>query len=129
MRNVPGLNSRSGERGAVSIKALLSILLAGIAVFVVLKIVPVYTEQRSLLYDIDELARVSALRNYKGEKISQSIKNLHQQYDLPEDSIKLVEHDRVVKIEVDYSKDIDFLVTSYKWQVDYTSEGKNTLKD
>jgi hypothetical protein len=129
MRNVSGLNSRSSERGAVSIKALLGILIVGVASFIVIKIVPIYTEQRNLIYDVDELARVAAVRNYKDEKINKDIQKIREQYDLPEDSIRLVEHDRIVKIEIDYSKDIDLLVTSYKWQVDYTSQGKNTLRD
>jgi hypothetical protein len=129
MRNAHSLDSRSDERGAVSIKALLGILIAGAATFVMIKIVPIYTQQRSLIYDVDELARVAAVRNYKDDKISKDIQKIQEQYDLPADSIRLVERDRVVKIEVDYSKDIDLLVTSYKWHVGYTSEGKNTLKD
>jgi hypothetical protein len=127
MRNVVVTQSRSGERGAVSIKAVAGILIAAVILFVVIRFVPVYTEQRSLMYDLDELARIASVRNYKGERIAQDIEKLRSSYNLPEDSIRLVTADRTVKIELAYTKEIDLLVTKYNWEVDYTAEGRDTL--
>lgn len=112
------------ERGAISIKALLTLLLAAIAIFVVVNFVPVYVEQRQVLFEVEELARVAAVRSYKDERINQDIKKIRGEFNLPDDSISLVSRDKGVQIVVGYSKTIDLLVTTYTWRVDHTAVGK-----
>lgn len=117
-------HQRSAERGAISIKALLGLAIAGVAIFAVIKFVPVYVEQQQLIHEVDELARTAAVRGWRDDRIALDVKRLRSEYSLPEDSINFVSKDRRVQVIVGYRRDIDLLVTSFIWQVDYTANGK-----
>lgn len=124
MKNEAVVNSRAGERGAISIKTLFMFLVAATGVFLVIKIAPVYIEQKKVSYAVDELARVAAVRGWKEDKINQDIKRLSGEYDLPDGSINFTARERNVQIVVGYHRDIDLLVTTYTWQVSYTTIGR-----
>src|SRR3982751_6694546 len=124
MRNVSGDNVRAGERGAISIKALLTMVLVVSALFILIKIGPVYIEQRKVTHDLDELARIAAVRGWKEDKISQDANRIRGEYELPEGCINVTAHDRKVQIVLGYTRAIDLLVTTYNWQVAYTAIGK-----
>lgn len=117
-------NSSCSERGAISIKALLALSIAAVAVFTLIKFVPVYVEQQQLIHEVEELARTAAVRGWRDDKIALDVKRLRSEYSLPDDSINFVSKDRRVQVVVGYKRDIDLLVTSFTWQVDYTANGK-----
>jgi hypothetical protein len=112
-----------GERGAVKIQTILVLVAVAIVAFVVLKITPVYIEERKVIHDVDEIARISAVRGYKDDKVARELNKILGDHGLPEDSIKFNVKDRRVKITVGYKRDIDFLVTNYTWQVNHEVEG------
>lgn len=125
MNRVRQDKARAGERGAVSIKTIFIMLVAGAVLFAVMKFVPVYVEQNKLLHDIDELARVAALRGYKEEKINMDIERIRGEYELPKGSINMVAGaDKKVEITVQYTRSIDLLVATYEWQVEHKARGK-----
>ena len=62
-------DQRAGEYGAVSIKTLLVLFLAGVVIFAVIKFVPVYTEKRQIIFDVEELANKSAVRNMREDDV------------------------------------------------------------
>jgi hypothetical protein len=124
MRDGLNRNARAGERGAISIKALLMLFAVGVVAFVIIKFVPVYVEQRKLMWDVEELARIAAVRNWKEDKIEPEVKKIRGTYDLPDGSINVVKHDRDVQIKVGYIRAIDLVVTTYDWKVDRTIVGK-----
>ena len=124
MRDGLNRNARAGERGAISIKTLLILFVVGVVAFVVIKFVPVYVEQRKLMWDVEELARIAAVRNWKEDKIEPEVKKIRGTYDLPDGSINVVKHDRDVQIKVGYIRAIDLVVTTYDWKVDRTIVGK-----
>jgi hypothetical protein len=124
MRDVLNDNARAGERGAISIKALLTLFTLAIATFLVIKFAPVYIEQRKLMYEVEELARIIAVRNWKEEKIDPEVKKIRGNYDLPDGSINVVKRDRDVQITIGYIKTVDLLVTIYDWKVDRIIIGK-----
>ncbi len=116
---------RASERGAVKIQTVLTLVLLAIATFIVIKIAPVYIEQRSVTIQADELARITAVRALKKEEVQKNIDKLRGEYDLPEGSIKLVsQREDHAQIDVKYRRTIDFLVTTYDWDVQYTASGK-----
>jgi hypothetical protein len=115
---------RDGERGAISIKALLGLVLAAVAIFATIKFVPVYVEQQQVKHEVDELANKAAVRGWKDDTIEKEFKRLRTDYNLPDGSINFVSQNRHVQVVVGYKRDIDLLVTSYTWQVDYTAIGK-----
>lgn len=118
-------DSRAGERGAVNIKTLLTFIVVGVVIFAAIKIIPVYTEQRQIIYDVDEMAQKASVRNLKEDEVKKAIEALRVKYELPEGSIKLDSFaSNKVQITLGYTRVIDFLVTSYNWPVIYTANGK-----
>jgi hypothetical protein len=119
------LDSRAGERGAVSIKTLLTFAAIGIILFVAIKMIPVYAEQRQVIFDVDEMAQKASIRNLKEADVKKAIEALCTKYDLPEGSIKLDSFvENKVQISLGYNRVIDLLVTSYNWPVTYVATGK-----
>jgi hypothetical protein len=118
-------DGRAGERGAVTIKTIVVVFFLLCVVFVGIKMVPVYVEQRKVIYDVEELARIATVRGYKDERIAPEIAKIRTTYDLPEGSINLLE--RVgpgVQITVNYTRSVDLLVTTYDWKVEHRIVGK-----
>jgi len=125
MSNATGADARPRERGAISIKVLLTLMLLGIAAFTVIKIAPVYVEEQKVVHDVNELARIAAVRGWKEDKINQDIKRLSDEYSLPDNGINFISRgDKGVQIAVSYQRDIDLLVTTYSWKVAYTAVQK-----
>lgn len=126
MSNISGPNARPRERGAISIKVLLALVMVGIAAFTVIKVAPVYIDERQLKFKVDDLTNKSAVRNSKEEDINKAIAAIRKEYSLPENSINIVSREPGrVNISLTYQKDIDLLVTTYQWKVNYTSAGKD----
>ncbi len=125
MSKVTGFESPEGERGAVKITSVLLLLVLLAVTFTVIKIVPVYTEERQLTHDVNELARISSVRNYKLDQVEKGIERLRVEYELPENSITLVSHaQNQVQIDIKYNRVINLLVTTYDWKVAYSAKGK-----
>ncbi|HKQ07267.1 MAG TPA: hypothetical protein VJ464_19230 [Blastocatellia bacterium] len=117
--------SRARERGAVSIKTIVILFVLFCAAFLMLKLVPVYVEQRKVIFDVEELARIATVRSFKDERIVPEITKIRSTYELPEGSINLMQ--RVgpgVQIGVNYTRSVDLLVTTYSWKVEHTVVGK-----
>jgi hypothetical protein len=86
---------------------------------------PVYIEQQKVVHDVNELARIAAVRGWKEDRIAQDIKRLNGEYNLPEDGINFISRgEKGVQIAVSYQRNIDLLVTTYSWKVDHTALGK-----
>ncbi|HJQ71427.1 MAG TPA: hypothetical protein VKA70_20785 [Blastocatellia bacterium] len=125
MSNVDGNRPREGERGAVKITTILLLVILMALTFAVIKVAPVYTEEQQLTHELDELARISAVRNYKPEQIEKGIEKLRTEYELPENSITLTTHaQNQVQIDLKYNKVINLLVTTYDWKVQHSAKGK-----
>ena len=126
MSNIIGRDSRPGERGAVSIKTALALVIVAVVAFGVIKIAPVYIEQQRVVHEVNELARVAAVRGWKDDKINQDIKRISIEYTLPDNGINFVgKSEKGVQITVAYQRNIDLLVTTYEWKVDHTVIGKD----
>lgn len=126
MSNITGTHVRHRERGAISIKNLLALLLVVAAALVLIKVTPVYVDERQVIYKVEDLANKSAVRNSKEDDIKKAIEMIRKEYDLPENSINLVSREAgKVKISVNYQRNIDLLVTTYQWKVDHNAAGKD----
>jgi hypothetical protein len=102
------------------------LVLLSAVTFTVIKITPVYIDERQITYRVDELANKSAVRNSKEDDINKAIDAIKRDYNLPENSINLVSRETgKVNISVTYHKDLDFLVTTYQWKVNHTAAGKD----
>ena len=113
------------ERGAVKIQVILIFVALAVVAFVVIKIAPVYIDERQVIYKVDDLANKAAVRNLKEDDINKGIERIRQEYGLPQDSIKLAAREaNRTRIAVSYSIAIDFLITTFNWKVDYVADGK-----
>lgn len=118
-------DSRAGERGAVTIKTLFTFLAVGVVIFSAIKIVPVYTEKRQVIFDVEEIAQKASVRGLKEEDIKKGIEGIRTKYELPEGSIKISSYSQnQVQITLGYTRMIDFIVTNYAYSVDYIANGK-----
>jgi hypothetical protein len=125
MSNTDGMKSREAERGAIKITTVLLVFFLFAITFAVIKIAPVYSEERQLTHEIDELARISAVRNYKKDQVEKGIEKLRTDFGLAENSIVLTSHaQNQVQIDVKYNKVINLLVTTYDWKVQHSAKGK-----
>ena len=125
MSNLDGMKSREDERGAVKISTVLLVLILLVVTFAVIKIAPVYAEERQLTHEIDELARISAVRNLKKDQVEKGIEKLRTDFGLAENSIVLTSHaQNQVQIDIKYNKVINLLVTTYDWKVEHSAKGK-----
>ena len=126
MSNVKCTDARPRELGAISIKAVLMLLLVAIVAFIVIKIAPVYVDERQLTYKVEDLANKSAVRNSKEVDIKKAIEAIRVEYDLPENSINIVSRETgKVQISINYQRSIDLVVTTYQWKVAHTAAGKD----
>lgn len=118
-------NTNSGERGAVTIKAVLTLAFLATVIFVTIKIVPVYIQQRELIHEVDEIARRAALGSVGQDRILREIERVRAEYRLPEGSINLSSSGRdAADVALKYNVPIDFFVTTYIWEVDYKATSK-----
>lgn len=125
MSNMDGMKSCQAERGAVKISTVLLVFFLLAITFAVIKIAPVYSEERQLTHEIDELARISAVRNYKIDQVEKGIEKLRNDFGLAENSIVLTSHaQNQVQIDMKYNKVINLLVTTYDWKVQHSAKGK-----
>jgi uncharacterized membrane protein len=119
------IDGRASERGAVKIQTILAFALIGIAAFVILKVAPIYIEQRSIQTQVDELARLSAVRSYKQDQVNKGIATIITEYSLPEGSVTIVAlAENKVQLKLQYTRTIDFLVAQWDWAVSYTADGR-----
>ena len=126
MSNVTCTDARSPELGAISIKAALMLVLVAIVAFLLIKIAPVYVDERQITFKVEDLANKSAVRNTKEVDIQRAIESITKEYDLPENSIKLVSREQgKVQISLNYQRSIDLVVTTYEWKVAHTAAGKD----
>lgn len=126
MSNVTCTDARPPELGAISIKAVLMLVSLAIVAFMVIKIAPVYVDERQITFKVEELANKSAVRNSKEVDIQRAIEAITKEYELPENSIKLVSREQGrVQISLNYQKTIDLVVTTYEWKVAHTAAGKD----
>lgn len=126
MSNATCADSRPRERGAISIKTLLLLVLIAVVAFMVVKLAPAYIEQQKVVHDVNELARIAAVRGWKEDKINNDIKRLSVEYNLPDTGINFVtRNDQGVQIAISYQRKIDLLVTTYQWKVNQTVLGKD----
>jgi uncharacterized membrane protein len=117
--------SGAGEHGAVTIKAVLVVALLGAAVFLVVKIAPVYVDEREAIFKVDELANKAAVRNMKEPEIQKWVADLEKELNLPEGSVTISSaQENRAKIVLAYTVPIDLLVTTYNWRVEHTAMGK-----
>lgn len=118
------------QRGGGGLKAILYTAVLLIAVFVCFKIVPPYVSDYQLNDKMQEQARFAVVNRYTDEQIRDNIFKVVQDLDISgvkREDIKVVVTQSVVKITVDYSVPVDFMVFSTELHFTPSSENKSLM--
>jgi hypothetical protein len=121
---------RRAERGDGRLKAILYSAVLLIAVFVCFKIVPPYVNEYQLTDKMQEQARFAIVNHYTDEQIRDNIFKVAQDLDIEtvkREDIKVVATQSVVRISVDYSVPVDFMVYSTELHFTPTSENRSIM--
>jgi archaellum component FlaF (FlaF/FlaG flagellin family) len=122
--------SLESQRGEGKLKALVYLAILIIAVFVAIKIVPVYVAEYQLKDKITEQARFAVVNRYSDEQIKDSIFRTIQDLDIPakRDDVKVAATNHGLMISVNYTVPVDLLVYQTELNFSPSSEGIDLMK-
>ena len=127
-RNI-GKSLRS-ERGEGRLKAIVYFAILIGAVFVAVKVVPVYVAEYQLKDKITEQARFAVVNRMNDDQIKDSIFRTIQDLDIPakRDDVKVANTNHGIAISVNYTVPVDFLVYQTELNFSPSSEGIDLMK-
>lgn len=108
------------ERGEGRAKAITWTLIFLAAIYMAIKIVPPYVSQYQLRDKMQEEARFAVVTRHTEEQIREVVWKEMQDLDIPakREDIKIVATQQVVKIALDYTVPVDFMV--YKTELHFS---------
>jgi hypothetical protein len=122
--------SKGAQRGEGRLKAIIYTLILAAAVYVAIKVVPIYVAEYQLRDKIAEQARFAVVNKYTDEQIKDVLFKTIQDLDIPakRDDIKVIPNGRGMIISVNYSVPLDLAV--YKTELDFSpsAEGIDIMK-
>jgi len=128
--NRQSYSSRSAERGAGKLKAIIYFAILIVAVFVAFKTVPSYVAEFQLKDKMSEQARFAVVNRYTEDQIKDNIFRTIQDLDIPakRDDVKVANTSHGIEISVNYTVPVDLLV--YKTDLNFatSSEGRDYMK-
>ncbi|MGB2679294.1 MAG: DUF4845 domain-containing protein [Candidatus Acidiferrum sp.] len=128
--SLPLQTSRRSQRGEGKLKALIYTVILVTAVFLAVKLVPLYVAEYQLQDKMNEQAKFAIVNHYSEDQIRDILMKVIQDLDIPatRDDIKLTSTNHGVSVSVSYTVPVDFLV--YKTDITFspTSEGLDILK-
>ena len=123
-------NSKGGQRGEGRLKAIIYTLILAAAVYVAIKVVPIYVAEYQLKDKISEQARFAVVNKYTDDQIKDILFKTIQDLDIPakRDDIKVMPNGRGLTISVNYTVPVDLAV--YKTELNFSpsSEGIDIMK-
>ena len=128
--SLPLQTSRRSQRGEGKLKAIIYTVILVTAVFLAVKLVPLYVAEYQLQDKMNEQAKFAIVNHYTEDQIRDILMKVIQDLDIPakRDDIKLTSTNHGVSVSVSYTVPVDFLV--YKTDITFspTSEGLDILK-
>lgn len=122
--------ARRTEQGEGRLKALVYFAFLIVAVFVAIKVVPLYVADYQLKDKMTETAKFAIVNRYTPEQIRDNIFHTIQDLDIPakRDDVKVENTSHGIAISVNYTVPVDFLV--YKTDMNFatSSEGRDYMK-
>lgn len=118
------------QRGEGRLKGLLYLAFLIIAVFVAIKVVPVYVADYQLKDKMSEQAKFAIVNRYTEDQIKDNIFRTIQDLDIPakREDIKVTNTNHGLAIGVQYTVPVDFMVYKTDLNFDTSSEGRDYMK-
>ena len=122
--------SLRSERGEGRLKAIVYFAILIGAIFVAVKVVPVYVAEYQLKDKITEQARFAVVNRMNDDQIKDSIFRTIQDLDIPakRDDVKVANTNHGIAISVNYTVPVDFLVYQTELNFSPSSEGIDLMK-
>ena len=123
-------NSPHSQHGGARLKAIIYFAILIAAIFVAVKIVPVYVAEYQLKDKITEQARFAVANRYSDEQIRESIFRTIQDLDIPakKEDVKVAATNHGLQISVSYTVPVDFLVYQTEINFSPSAEGVDYMK-
>ncbi|MGB7515125.1 MAG: hypothetical protein WBR14_27525 [Candidatus Acidiferrum sp.] len=123
-------SSRRKQRGEGTLKALVYLAFLVVAVFVAIKVVPLYVADYQLKDKMTEQAKFAIVNRYTPDQIRDNIFHTIQDLDIPakRDDVKVENTNHGIEISVAYSVPVDFWVYKTDLNFDTSSEGRDYMK-
>jgi hypothetical protein len=120
---------RRAERGAVTLKTVVLVALAALAIYLAFKLVPPYVSEYQLQDKMQELARFGIVNRYSDEQIRDNVFKVAQDLDLPakREDIKVTVTQSIVRISLEYTVPVDLLFYSTELHFSPSSENKSIM--
>jgi len=123
-------DSKRSQRGEGKLKAIVYTVILAAAVYVAVKVVPVYVAEYQLKDKISEQARFAVVNRYNEEQVRDIIFKVIQDLEIPakREDIKVQSTNNGMRISVSYTVPVDLAV--YKTELNFSpsSEGIDLLK-
>jgi hypothetical protein len=122
--------SLRSQRGEGKLKAIIYLGILIAAVFIAVKVVPVYVAEYELKDKITEQARFAIVNRLTEDQVKDSIFRTIQDLDIPakRDDVKVANTNRGVQISVNYTVPVDFVVYQTEINFSPSSEGIDYMK-
>ena len=128
--SLPLQTSQRSQRGEGRLKAIIYTVILVTAVFLGIKLVPIYVAEYQLQDKMNEQAKFAVVNRYTEDQIRDIIFKVIQDLDIPatRDDIKMASTNHGVSISVSYTVPVDFFV--YKTSITFSpkSEGLDIMK-
>ena len=123
-------SSLRSERGEGRLKALIYFAILAAAVYVAVKIVPVYVADYQLKDKMTEQARFAVVNRYTEDQIKDNIFRTIQDLDIPaqREDVKVATTNHGLQISVNYKVPVDFLIYKTEMNFSPSSEGIDIMK-
>jgi hypothetical protein len=119
-----------GQHGGGGLKAILYTAVLILAVFIAYKLLPPYVAEYQLADKMQEQARFAVVNRYTDEQIRDNVFKVAQDLDIEEvkrEDIKVTATQSIVKISVDYSVPVNFMVYSTELHFSPSSENRSIM--
>ncbi len=112
------------QRGEIPIGCFIGLIVLALAVMVGIKTVPVMTRMGELDKTITTMADRANVRGYTDERIERTILEKAQEVgiDLPPEQVKVERTSHRIRVQVEYSVDLDFPFYTYHWEKNLNEE-------
>lgn len=108
---------RSSERGEGMLRLVVFLGLLGIGGYLAIENVPTYFAIQNLKHDLGELARGTGVQGMPIDRVAPQATKIARQYDIPPNDVKVEQDGKGIRITLNTTKQLNFIVTSYDWHV------------
>ena len=126
----PAKGPQRRQRGAGKLKAIFYTAILVVGVFMAFKIVPLYVANYQLKDKMGEQARFAVVNRYADDQIRDVIFKTVQDLDIPakREDIKVEHTNHGLRISLDYTTPVDFMVYQTDWNFATSAEGVDIMK-